>query len=111
MGDFLTLSMSFIRGEFGERVWGSENNGGLRPIADGCEQPAARAGDDADLLRHIFTEARVGYWMAESRPQDDARHRRNPVATHTTMNSGVTNDETTSTMSGVPVGSPHERGP
>ena len=47
------------------RVWGPYNSGDLRPMRTVVNSLRRKLADDVDLPRFIFTEARVGYRMAE----------------------------------------------
>ena len=54
-----------------QRVWGPDNSGDLRPMRTVVTTLRRKLEDDADSPRYIFTEARVGYRMAEPETPED----------------------------------------
>ena len=50
------------------RVWGEESTGDLRPMRTVVSSLRRKLGDDADNPTYIFTEPRIGYRMARSKP-------------------------------------------
>ncbi|WP_419847537.1 response regulator [Candidatus Poriferisocius sp.] len=48
-----------------QRVWGPERVGESQPLRDIVKRLRSKLGDDANNPKYIFTEPRVGYWMAE----------------------------------------------
>ena len=50
------------------RVWGAEHTGDLRPMRTVVSSLRRKLGDDADQPTYLFTEPRIGYRMARSKP-------------------------------------------
>ena len=50
------------------RVWGAESTGDLRPMRTVVSGIRRKLGDDADNPTYLFTEPRIGYRMARSKP-------------------------------------------
>ena len=50
------------------RVWGAEHAGDLRPMRTVVSSLRRKLGDDADQPTYLFTEPRIGYRMARSKP-------------------------------------------
>ena len=47
-----------------QQIWGRDPGGNLRPMRTAISSIRRKLGDDADDPTYIFTEPRVGYWMA-----------------------------------------------
>ena len=50
------------------RVWGTEHAGDLRPMRTVVSSLRRKLGDDADNPTYLFTEPRIGYRLARSKP-------------------------------------------
>ena len=54
-----------------KEIWGKETNSSLRPMRTAVSSIRRKLGDDADHPTYIFTEPRVGYWMARAEEADE----------------------------------------